>query len=194
MLIEKIVSGGQTGVDRGAIEAALEAGFPYGGLIPKGRLAEDGIVPEKFDQMEVAPRKDYRFRTEWNVVHSDATLIISRGTWSYDVRREELTGGTLRTKDFAVSHGKPRLVIFTQDIGKVVEWIAGLAAERGRGIVLNVAGPRESKCPGIQASTKQFISTLLKLVCAADTAAVSAALSAADSAALCAAVLGKGEK
>ena len=51
MLLSKIVSGGQTGVDRGAIEAALELGFPYGGLIPKGRLAEDGIVPLKFDQM-----------------------------------------------------------------------------------------------------------------------------------------------
>lgn len=77
MLISKIVSGGQTGVDRGALEAAYELGFPYGGLIPKGRLAEDGIVPEKFDQMEVAFRKEYLFRTEWNVTHSDATLIIS---------------------------------------------------------------------------------------------------------------------
>ena len=55
MLISKIISGGQTGVDRGAIEAALELGFPYGGLIPKGRLAEDGAVPDKFDRMEVAP-------------------------------------------------------------------------------------------------------------------------------------------
>ena len=72
MLISKIISGGQTGVDRGAIEAALELGFPYGGLIPKGRLAEDGAVPDKFDRMEVAPRKDYLFRTEWNVTHSDA--------------------------------------------------------------------------------------------------------------------------
>ena len=57
MLVSKIVSGGQTGVDRGAIEAALELGFPYGGLIPKGRLAEDGSVPEKFDRMEVAPKR-----------------------------------------------------------------------------------------------------------------------------------------
>ena len=57
MLISKIISGGQTGVDRGAIEAALELGFPYGGLIPKGRLAEDGIVPVKFDRMEVAPKR-----------------------------------------------------------------------------------------------------------------------------------------
>ena len=74
MLMSKIVSGGQTGVDRGAIEAALELGFPYGGLIPKGRLAEDGIVPLKFDQMEESSNKNYIFRTEWNVVHSDATL------------------------------------------------------------------------------------------------------------------------
>ena len=57
MLISKIISGGQTGVDRGAIEAALELGFPYGGLIPKGRLAEDGAVPDKFDRMEVAPKR-----------------------------------------------------------------------------------------------------------------------------------------
>ena len=59
MLIGKIISGGQTGVDRGALEAALACGFPYGGLIPKGRRAEDGTVPEKFDQMTVAVRKDY---------------------------------------------------------------------------------------------------------------------------------------
>lgn len=78
MLIGKIVSGGQTGADRGALEAALELGFPYGGMIPKGRLAEDGIVPLKFDQMEESTRKDYLYRTEWNVTHSDATLIIEK--------------------------------------------------------------------------------------------------------------------
>ena len=57
MLISKIISGGQTGVDRGAIEAALELGFPYGGLFPKGRLVEDGAVPERFDRMEIAPKR-----------------------------------------------------------------------------------------------------------------------------------------
>ena len=103
MLISKIISGGQTGVDRGAIEAALELGFPYGGLIPKGRLAEDGAVPEKFDRMEVAPRKDYLFRTEWNVTHSDATLIIARKVARAGAFHEELTGGTLRTERFATS-------------------------------------------------------------------------------------------
>ena len=99
MLISKIISGGQTGVDRGAIEAALELGFPYGGLIPKGRLAEDGAVPEKFDRMEVAPRKDYLFRTEWNVTHSDATLIIARKVARAGAFHEELTGDCIRLVD-----------------------------------------------------------------------------------------------
>lgn len=158
-LIAKIVSGGQTGVDRGALEAALEAGFPYGGMIPKGRLAEDGIVPECFDKMEVSARKDYLFRTEWNVVHSDATLIIARG---------ELSGGTKRTEGFCARNALPHMVIVKQDVNGVLEWLNGVKAKifartgEDRGVVLNVAGPRESKCPGIQASTRRFITRLIE--------------------------------
>lgn len=157
MLIEKIVSGGQTGVDRGAIEAAFEAGFPYGGLIPKGRLAEDGIVPEKFDQMEEASNKSYIFRTEWNVVHSDATLLLSR--------TRELTGGTKRTAEFCEKHGKPYWIDNPEtpnetDRGlEVLYWIEAEFGERG--IVLNVAGPRESKAVGIQAATRLFVKRFL---------------------------------
>ena len=157
MLIEKIVSGGQTGVDRGAIEAALEAGFPYGGLIPKGRLAEDGIVPLKFDQMEEASNKSYIFRTEWNVVHSDATLLLSR--------TRELTGGTKRTAEFCEKHGKPYWIDNPEtpnetDRGlEVLYWIEAEFGERG--IVLNVAGPRESKAVGIQAATRLFVKRFL---------------------------------
>ena len=168
MLISKIVSGGQTGVDRGAIEAALELGFPYGGLIPKGRLAEDGAVPVKFDRMEVALRKDYLFRTEWNVTHSDATLIIARKIMKDGAWREELAGGTLRTERFAAVHARPRLVIFSQNVEKVVEWLEKLAAANGCGIVLNVAGPRESKAPGIQESTRRFITQLLTRIMEAE--------------------------
>ena len=162
MLISKIISGGQTGVDRGAIEAALELGFPYGGLIPKGRLAEDGAVPEKFDRMEVAPRKDYLFRTEWNVTHSDATLIIARKVARAGAFHEELTGGTLRTERFAIDHAKPHLAIFSQNVEAVLAWLSRVAEQlQGEDLVLNVAGPRESKCPGIEKSTCAFIKRLI---------------------------------
>jgi hypothetical protein len=77
-VIIKVVSGGQTSVDRGALEAALELGFPYGGYIPKGRRAEDGVVPTKFTEMTEDTQKDYFHRTELNVINSDATLILSR--------------------------------------------------------------------------------------------------------------------
>ena len=161
MLISKIISGGQTGVDRGAIEAALELGFPYGGLIPKGRLAEDGAVPEKFDRMEVAPRKDYLFRTEWNVTHSDATLIISNYNTEPTNGREILTGGALRTEQFCLKHANPYLALFAQNVSKAVDRIRGLGKE---GIVLNIAGSRESKSRGVQESTRLFICPLIEAV------------------------------
>ena len=158
MLIAKIVSGGQTGVDRGALEAALECGFPYGGLIPKGRLAEDGQVPEKFDQMEESARKDYLYRTEWNVVHSDATLILSRD--------RELTGGTKRTADFCEKHNKPFWIDNPENPNQTdrgLEFPYWLEAEFGeRGVVLNVAGPRESKASGIQESTRNFVAKIIE--------------------------------
>ena len=165
MLVSKIVSGGQTGVDRGAIEAALENGFPYGGLIPKGRLAEDGIVPLKFDRMKEAPRKDYLFRTEWNVTHSDATLIIARYNTAPSVCRESLTGGTLKTELFCRSQCKSTLIVYTANIEKVVCWLKGVASNLGHDVLmLNVAGPRESKARGIQETAKVFVSRLIKRV------------------------------
>ncbi len=158
MLIAKIVSGGQTGVDRGAIEAALERGFPYGGLIPKGRLAEDGQVPLVFTAMEVSTNKNYIYRTEWNVVHSDATLILNFG--------RELSGGSKRTEDFCKKHGKP---CWVEDLNHVnetdrgLEFLHWLEAEFGMNlVVLNVAGPRESKSPGIQVAAKAFIAKVLR--------------------------------
>ena len=158
MLIAKIVSGGQTGVDRGAIAAALERGFPYGGLIPKGRRAEDGIVPLAFADMEESTRKDYLYRTEWNVVHSDATLILNFG--------RELSGGTKRTEDFCTKHGRPCWVEDLNHINETdrgLEFLYWLEAEFDmKPVVLNVAGPRESKSPGIQAATKAFVARLLQ--------------------------------
>lgn len=76
-MLEKIVSGGQTGVDRGALDAALDRGFPIGGWLPKGRKAEDGAVPDRYAPMQEAPRADYPWRTGRNVVDSDATLVLA---------------------------------------------------------------------------------------------------------------------
>lgn len=158
MLIGKIISGGQTGVDRGALEAALEFGTPYGGMIPKGRLAEDGQVPLRFDKLVEATRKDYLYRTEQNVINSDATLILSR-------TGRELKGGTKRTVEFCKKHNKPYFIDNpdepneTDRGAEVLYWIESELG--GDDLVINVAGSRESKDVGVQASTKRYVKWLL---------------------------------
>jgi len=162
MLIAKIVSGGQTGVDRGALEAAVELGFPYGGLVPKGRRAEDGVVPESFDQMTEAPFESYVYRTEQNVVRSDCTLIISREVEKFKPPERQLTGGTWKTYLFAVEHHKPHLVLVKGEVAKARAWLEKVAADLGKeSLVVNVAGPRESKFRGIQQSTRAFVKKLI---------------------------------
>lgn len=137
-MLRRVVSGGQTGVDRAGLDAALNAGFPVGGYCPKGRRAEDGTIPERYPMTEM-DRPESRYRTEKNVLESDGTLILNKG---------ELSEGTRLTHDFTVQHGKPSLVVQLDaaEIIKpeqVVRWIEGQLIG-----TLNVAGPRESKCPG----------------------------------------------
>jgi hypothetical protein len=143
---EKVISGGQTGVDRAGLDAAMVAGIPVGGYCPKGRRAEDGTIPEHYPLTELRS-ENYRVRTERNVAESDATLILTVGA---------LTGGTALTKQLAVKHGRPYLVEAldgTPDPILVARW---LTAHRVR--VLNVAGPRESRQPGfVQARATEFL-------------------------------------
>lgn len=161
MAIAKIVSGGQTGVDRGALAAALHLGFPYGGMIPSGRKAEDGIVPLEFTAMTESDSEDYRFRTRWNAEHSDATLILSFSPM--------LEGGTQRTRQYCMNARKPYFVdnpsspALSKGSPKVVDWLTKVCKKNGGvPIVLNVAGPRESKCPGIAEATEAYISQLIE--------------------------------
>ena len=102
-MIEKIVSGAQTGADRGGLEAALARGVPVGGWVPAGRRAEDGTIPERFMQAGLVETRSssYLVRTELNVKDTDATLILS-----FTVEGA-ISGGTKRTAEFARKHGKP---------------------------------------------------------------------------------------
>lgn len=139
------MSGGQTGVDRAALHAAVEAGLPIGGWCPKGRLAEDGVIPADLPLQE-AESGDYAVRTEKNVLDSDGTLVISEGP---------LQGGTELTVKLALRHGKPLTVVDIAnppDIAALTRWV------RDHGIrVLNVAGPRESSRPGIYTAAKRYL-------------------------------------
>jgi len=144
----KIVSGGQTGVDRGALDAAIALGIPHGGWCPRGRLAEDGAIPSCYRLAET-DSPEYRVRTEQNVLDSDATLILHRGP---------LAGGTELTRQLAERHGRPCLVVDLDGSLEPEEIRRWIAEEQVR--MLNVAGPRESQCPGISAGTMQFLKRL----------------------------------
>src|SRR6266571_3376003 len=132
-MFEKVISGGQTGVDRAALDVALELGVLAGGWCPKGRKAEDGSLAPRYPLTET-PSEEYWQRTEWNVRDSD---------------------GTAYTIEVAKKLGKPYLVLDLSEApneSAVKDWV-----DEHEVRVLNVAGPRESKCPGIYAQAAQFL-------------------------------------
>jgi hypothetical protein len=163
-MIEKIISGGQTGVDQAALDAAIKLGITYGGWIPKGRKTENGPLPEKYE-MQVMSSANYSQRTEQNVIDSDGTLIISRGS---------LTDGSEFTRKMAMKHNRPWLHIDISEHAKfnaatnIVSWIS----ENGIRI-LNVAGPRASKDPEIYLNALNIIESAYYLAMIEETASSS---------------------
>ena len=146
-----VISGGQTGVDRAALDAALELGLACGGWCPRGRLAEDGPLPQRYPLRET-PTGDYAQRTHWNVRDSDGTLILTRGRPS---------GGTGLTARLAERLGRPVLVVDLAMRPKptpaeTAAWIA-----HHRIAKLNVAGPRQSGARGIYEEARAFLLALL---------------------------------
>jgi hypothetical protein len=146
--IKKIVSGGQTGVDRAALDVAILLNVPHGGWCPKNRKAEDGLIPSHYNLKET-PSEEYSERTTWNVRDSDGTLIIVKG---------DPIGGTLLTKEVAEQLKKPFLIFNVEKdkhIESVVNWI-----NINRIKILNIAGPRASQVTDIYSSSYQLLKQL----------------------------------
>ena len=145
----KIISGGQTGADRAALDWAIANNIPHSGWCPQGRRAEDGVIADRY-QLDETPSGDYEQRTEWNVRDSDGTLVLTRG---------KPTEGTAFTIELAKKLGKPCLVLDLNDAPSEAAVRTWANAHKVR--VLNVAGPRESKCPGIYAQATEFLRKVL---------------------------------
>src|SRR5262249_46401917 len=147
-MLSKIISGGQTGADRAALDWAIERGIPHRGWCPKGRKAEDGVIDPRYNLTET-PSEDYSQRTEWNVRDSDGTAVFS-------VRRE-LRGGSLLTVEIAAQYNKPVIRLCAQEERTHHAKELRSFIEKFGSSAVNVAGPRESDEPGIY----RFVSRVL---------------------------------
>lgn len=152
-MLEKIISGGQTGVDRGALDAALHSGFRSGGWCPAGRKAEDGPIPERYPLRSLKSAQ-YQKRTLKNVLSADGTLLLYC---------KELKGGTKKTLLYCQQHSKPSLYIdcavtdFNDSVLQLQDFI-----DQNQIKILNVAGPRLSQWPGSQTAAFQLIEAYLQ--------------------------------
>jgi hypothetical protein len=153
-VLQKIVSGGQTGADRAALDWAIACGIPHGGWCPRGRLAEDGAIPARY-QLTETPTSDSAERTEWNVRDSDGTVIFSVAPI--------LAGGSKQTAELAQQYRKPCLHLSRERDGeataaKLREFLVKHGIK-----ILNVAGPRQSQEPEVAGFTRNTLEQAFKL-------------------------------
>lgn len=149
VVVARVVSGGQTGADRGALNAARALGLSHGGWCPRGRRAEDGRIPDCYQLRETSSAR-YDVRTEQNVLDSDGTLIFFR---------HRPGAGTALTHRLVRRHGKPHRLVdlaAAYDIDEIRNWLTCHAIQ-----ILNVAGPRESSCAGIEAEVETVLRRIL---------------------------------
>jgi hypothetical protein len=161
----EIISGGQTGVDRAALDVAIERGMAWGGWCPKGGWAEDFPDPPghlaKYPHLKETAHSHPLQRTEWNVRDSDATLIVT------DSGGLSVSIGTRRAHQWAHQHGKPLLVIDASEPEAAAHAATWLKAQRkrfGADMALGIGGPRESEAPGIYARARSLIAAMLDRV------------------------------
>lgn len=157
--IKKIISGGQTGVDRGALDAAIKQGIETGGWCPPGRMADDGVVPDYYPLNETPYERSKKaqdiprsLRTEWNVRDADATLILQP-------EEQEPDPGTAWTIKCCFSMSKSWLLANPFELSvhtQIQKWLNNIKPE-----VLNIAGPGEKTVPGIQKTAKELLVKIL---------------------------------
>jgi hypothetical protein len=159
----KLISGGQSGVDRAVLDVARERGLDYGGWCPKGGWAEDFPQPpgllSKYPQLEETPLADPAQRTEWNVRDADACMIV------LDAGGMEISKGTALARDLAHRYRKPLLVANLRD-GEALKqaslWLRVQQARHGAALKLAIGGPRESEAPGIYQRAAAFLRSLME--------------------------------
>jgi hypothetical protein len=158
----RIMSGGQTGIDRAALDVAIERGVPWGGWCPKGGWAEDFPHPpgllSKYPHLKETPLRHPLQRTEWNVRDSDAALIIT------DSGGIAASVGTSRGQQWAHQHGKLLFVIDATEpdaAQRAAVWVKAQQQRFGVDMTLSIGGPRESEAPGIYARARLFIAAML---------------------------------
>ena len=158
----KLISGGQTGVDRAALDVAIKTGIDYGGWCPQGGWAEDFPAPPgllaAYPNLKQTPLADPAQRTEWNVRDADACMIL------VDAGGPEASPGTTLAQELAHRYRRPVLVAKLEQADMLKQtslWLRVQLARHGDGLALAVGGPRESEAPGIYARALAFIAELI---------------------------------